>query len=189
MRRIDDPKELRALAHPVRFALIDLLAEGPMTASQCAARLGETPANCSYHLRQLAKYGHVHPAEGGRGRERYWKAREEAISIADDGPGGHAAAKAVAQAVDAYRFGQWSQFVDKRDAEPAEWRKASLSTDIVSWLTADELRALTDGLYALFAPYTGRHHDSSRRPEGARAVRFFAYAYPGAPVPQVTTDS
>ncbi len=189
VRRIDDPKELRALAHPVRFALIDLLAEGPMTASQCATRLAETPANCSYHLRQLASYGHVFPAEGGRGRERYWKSREEAISIADDGPGGHAAARAVGEAVDAYRFAQWSEFADRRDAEPADWRTASLSTDVVSWLTAEELRVLTGNLHALFAPYAQRDHDPSSRPGGSRAVRFFAYAYPGGPSPADEADS
>ena len=43
VRRVSDPKELRALAHPVRFALIDLLAEGPMTATQCGVRLARIP--------------------------------------------------------------------------------------------------------------------------------------------------
>lgn len=180
-RRVSDPKELRALAHPVRFALIDLLLEGPMTATQCAARLGESPANCSYHLRQLAKYGHVHPTEGGRGRERYWAAREEGITIADDGPGGAAAARAVGEAVDGYRMAAWRAFTERRSAEPESWRRASLSTDLVMWMTEAELGAITQGLYDLFAPYTGRDSDPENLPTGARAVRFFAYAFPGAP--------
>ena len=181
VRRVSDPKELRALAHPVRFALIDLLMEGPMTATQCGARLGESPANCSYHLRQLAKFGHVRPIEGGRGRERYWAAREEGIRIADDGPGGAAAARAVGEAVDEYRMAAWHSYVARRPAEPEEWRTAAFSTDVVSWLTSDELRAITQGIYDLVAPYTGRDRDDGSRPRGSRAVRLFAYAFPGAP--------
>jgi len=178
-RRVSDPKELRALAHPVRFALLDLLTEGPLTASQCAERLGETPANCSYHLRQLAKFAHVHRVEGGHGRERYWAMRAEGISIADDGPGGEAAARAVGDAVDEYRMAAWRAFVDRRRHEPEPWRNASLSTDLVSWLTDEELRDVTRGLYALFAPFTVRDTAPDERPQGARAVRFFAYAFPG----------
>jgi DNA-binding transcriptional ArsR family regulator len=180
VRRVSDPKELRALAHPVRFALLDLLAEGPLTASQCGERLGETPANCSYHLRQLAKFGHVHRVEGGRGRERYWASRDEGITIADDGPGGEAAARAVGEAVDEYRMAAWHAFLNRRSAEPEPWRKVSLSTDLVSWLTAEELAVLTQGLYDLFAPYTARDANPGVRPPGARAVRFFAYAFPGS---------
>jgi DNA-binding transcriptional ArsR family regulator len=172
---------LRALAHPVRFALLDLLAEGPLTASQCAEHLGETPANCSYHLRQLAKFGHVHRVEGGHGRERYWASRDEGISIADDGPGGEAAARAVGDAIDDYRMAAWRAFIDRRRSEPESWRKASLSTDLVAWITDDELAAITQGLYALFTPYMGRDTAPDKRPPGARAVRFFAYAFPGAP--------
>lgn len=180
-RRVSDPKELRALAHPVRFALIDLLLEGPMTATQCGARLGESPANCSYHLRQLAKFGHVHPAEGGRGRERYWAAREEGITIADDGPGGAAAARAVGDAVDEYRMNAWRAFTERRSAEPESWRRAALSTDLVMWLTEAELVAVTQGLYDLVAPYAERDRDDGSRPDGSRAVRLFAYAFPGPP--------
>lgn len=180
MRRVSDPKELRALAHPVRFALLDLLAEGPLTASQCGERLGETPANCSYHLRQLAKFGHVHRVEGGHGRERYWASRDEGITIADDGPGGEAAARAVGNAVDEYRMAAWRAFVDRRSHEPEPWRKAALSTDLVTWLTSEELAMLTQGIYDLFAPYTGRDADPDARPDEARAVRFFAYAFPGS---------
>lgn len=179
-RRVSDPKELRALAHPVRFAILDLLTEGPLTASQCAERLGETPANCSYHLRQLAKFAHVHRVEGGHGRERYWAMRAEGISIADDGPGGEAAARAVGDAVDEYRMAAWRAFVDRRRHEPEQWRKASLSTDLVTWLTDEELARITQGLYNLFTPFTGRDAEPDERPQGARAVRFFAYAFPGA---------
>jgi DNA-binding transcriptional ArsR family regulator len=62
------------MAHPLRVALLyQLNALGSRTASQCAQALGETPANCSYHLRQLAKAGLVARDEPGNGRERPWR--------------------------------------------------------------------------------------------------------------------
>ncbi|WP_418276873.1 ArsR/SmtB family transcription factor [Isoptericola jiangsuensis] len=188
VREITDPRELRALAHPVRFALLDLLAEGPLTASQCAARLGESPANCSYHLRQLARYGHVRPAPGGHGRERPWRSREEGISWDEESPAAATAAAALDEAVDRYRFDAWRRFRTRRPHESPDWRRAALSTDVVAWLTPAELEHVTQGIYDLFAPFEPRGRDDADRPEAARAVRFFAYAYPGPPAPQHTTS-
>ena len=58
---------MRALAHPVRVALLELLGrDGPMTATQAGEALGESPANASFHLRTLAKYGFVEEAPAAR---------------------------------------------------------------------------------------------------------------------------
>ncbi len=179
VRRITNPAELKALAHPVRFAIIDLLAEGPLTATQCAQQLGETPANCSYHLRQLAKYGHVLPAEGGHGRERYWRAREEGITFDEAGHSAAVAARAVTDAVDAYRSSAWEKFKARRSDEPQPWRDLAGSMDAVMWMTAAELAEFTSQMYALVAPYAQRMSDSSTRPESSRAIRFFSYTFPG----------
>ena len=65
---------MRALAHPVRVALLELLSrDGPMTATQAGEVLDESPANISFHLRTLAKYGFVEEAPGGTGRQRPWR--------------------------------------------------------------------------------------------------------------------
>ena len=41
-RRLVDPKALRALAHPVRVAILEVLsARGPLTASELADVVGE----------------------------------------------------------------------------------------------------------------------------------------------------
>src|SRR5690349_11062954 len=74
--RVDltDPKAMRALAHPLRWALLEALAQaGTLTATQASEMLSESPANCAFHLRTLAKYGFVEEAGGGRGRERPWR--------------------------------------------------------------------------------------------------------------------
>ncbi|MGH3175522.1 MAG: winged helix-turn-helix domain-containing protein, partial [Streptosporangiaceae bacterium] len=73
--RLTDPRALRAYAHPVRMALVGLLrTEGPLTATRAAELLGESSGTCSFHLRQLAKYGLVEEAGGGTGREKPWRA-------------------------------------------------------------------------------------------------------------------
>ena len=74
LRNITDPRELRALTHPVRLALLEVLAvEGALTATQAGELIGESPTTCSFHFRQLAKYGFVEEAGGGSGRNRPWR--------------------------------------------------------------------------------------------------------------------
>ena len=69
VKRMTDPRALRALAHPLRLSLLGMLrTEGPLTATRAGELLGESSASCSFHLRQLAKYGLVEEAGGGRGR-------------------------------------------------------------------------------------------------------------------------
>ena len=61
--RITEPREMRALAHPLRLRLIGLLrVEGPATATALADTVGESPALVSYHLRQLDAYNFVEEA-------------------------------------------------------------------------------------------------------------------------------
>ena len=73
-REITDPKAMRAMAHPARLSLLEALAHhGQLTATEAAEHVGESPSNCSFHLRQLAKYGFVEEAEGGTGRQRPWR--------------------------------------------------------------------------------------------------------------------
>jgi len=77
-RRVLDPSRdaaaLKALTHPLRIELLGLLRQfGPATASELAARTGESSASTSYHLRVLAKYAFIEEAEHRDGRERRWK--------------------------------------------------------------------------------------------------------------------
>ena len=75
---ITDPVAIRALAHPLRLDLLDLLStSGSATAAQCGRVLGVSQASCSFHLRQLAKYGFVVDAGPGPDRrERQWRVPE-----------------------------------------------------------------------------------------------------------------
>lgn len=74
---ITDPKAMRALAHPVRLAILERLQRhGPATATQLSPHVGATPSVASWHLRHLAGFGLVRDAvEGGADRrERRWEA-------------------------------------------------------------------------------------------------------------------
>src|ERR1700761_5588708 len=85
--KLTDPLALRAVAHPTRLELMGLLRRsGPLTATQAGERIGESAASCSFHLRQLAKYGMVEEAGGGKGRERPWRATAISTEWAAGGP-------------------------------------------------------------------------------------------------------
>src|SRR4029079_15123476 len=75
--QITDVRTLRALASPIRYRLLGhLMAVGAQTASECAAAVGASPSNCSYHLRELARFGLVQrePAiDRADGRDRPWR--------------------------------------------------------------------------------------------------------------------
>ncbi len=72
-----DARSLRGLAHPLRLQMLGLLrVDGPATATQLAARTGQSSGATSYHLRQLAAYGFVVEDETRtmNRRDRYWRA-------------------------------------------------------------------------------------------------------------------
>ena len=61
--RVLDTGALRALAHPLRVQIYDILSQyGPQTASSLAERLGESSGSTSYHLRALAKHDLIRSA-------------------------------------------------------------------------------------------------------------------------------
>ena len=86
-RRLQDPRVLRALAHPARSRILDELhASGPLRATD-VARLLDVPANqASFHLRQLAKYGLIEPAPelAKDGRDRVWRTVPGGMRFDDD---------------------------------------------------------------------------------------------------------
>ena len=91
---------MRALAHPLRWALLEaLLHAGTLTATQAGEILGETPANCAFHLRTLARYGLVEEAGGGKGRERPWRRAITGLNLEEthDDPQTAAAAGVLGQ--------------------------------------------------------------------------------------------
>lgn len=74
--KVEDPRILRAIAHPVRNRILgELSAAGHLRAADVAEVLGIPANQASFHLRQLAKYGLVElaPELARDGRDRVWR--------------------------------------------------------------------------------------------------------------------
>ena len=182
---VTDPRTLRGLAHPVRLALIGLLRrEGPLTATEAGALLGQSPASCSFHLRQLAKYGLVVEAGGGRGRRRPWRATARTTSwpsVSSD-PEQAAAATELSVVLAERYLAAAVAYLRRRGDEPAEWQEAAMFGDAILYLTADELAEVSEQVEAVLARYSERTHDARLRPAGARHVTFVRLAFPEADI-------
>jgi hypothetical protein len=179
-RELTDPRAMRALAHPRRLDLIELLfVEGPMTASQCATRLGDSPASCSYHLRQLAKWGFVEETGDGHGRERPWRH----VPIGTSFGGGEtesqrAAAALLGDIVNERRFAKVREHHATQDRLPPEWSDAAQSSDFTFWASAEETLHVGRQILELLGPLQRRTLEGGERPEGARLVEWLLYAFP-----------
>ena len=176
--RLSDPVALRAYAHPVRMKLVGLLRrEGPHTATQAAARIGESVPTCSFHLRQLAKYGLVERAPGADARERPWRATAQFTTweSGTDDPEHQAAVDHFEGVIFSRYAERVAAFLRRRQLEPRAWRRVTGPSDYVLYLTPDELRRLQRGIEALLEPYVQRLTDPSRRPAGARGVELIQF--------------
>jgi DNA-binding transcriptional ArsR family regulator len=175
--RITDPQRIRALAHPLRLQLMDLLGEGDLTATQCAERTGESVASCSFHLRMLAKYGYIEAGQR-RGREKPWKLVTRSLEIrpAKGDPLSRRAVETMAELFILHEversIGWVRSFVDESD----DWIEASTACGNAFWATSEELAEVSRALQDIADRFSGRVEDPSKRPPGARPVRVFATA-------------
>jgi DNA-binding transcriptional ArsR family regulator len=178
---LTDPRALRAVAHPVRLELIGLLRrEGPLTATEAGARIGESPASCSFHLRQLAKYGLVEEAGGGRGRQRPWRATAlfTRWGETEGSPEAAAASEALDTVVAGVYFDRLRRWLAVRGDVPAEWREAAFAGDRVLYVTPEELAEVGRELDAVTERFVERVANPELRPEGSRAVALVQLAMP-----------
>jgi Helix-turn-helix domain len=182
--RITDPTVMRALAHPVRMALMELFGvHQTLTATQASEALGESPANCAFHLRTLAKYGFVEEAGGGRGRERPWRATANSVRIRVSTADLHSeqaqvAANALGQVWQERWFARIREAFATRHWAP-EWEEAAGSSQTLTFLTPDELRGMREEIGAIISRHLDeRRVDPSKRPPGALPVEIVSFAYP-----------
>lgn len=183
-----DPTAIRALAHPLRLDLLDLLAAtGPATAAHCGRMLGASQASCSFHLRQLAKYGFVEDAGPGDDRRaRIWRLAEGRATIRITADEHDAAAQAHLERVAVQRAAQAIlDYTDRRESESPEWRRAAGFSTMTALLTPDEAADLQDQWLALLTPYLGRTSTDGDAAD-RRPVRCVLAATPQPTDPQPT---
>jgi predicted ArsR family transcriptional regulator len=179
MREVDDPRLLRAVAHPVRNRILaELSATGPLRAADIAAQI-DVPANqASFHLRQLAKYGLVEeaPELARDGRDRVWRmVNERGLSVNLDQlegtPGGRAA-------VAVYRRGVAAQIhalVDSAIGRRREKGVHVMVSDHALRLTEAEAKELSEALTDLVEDWRA---DRSAAGPGRRTYRLTMMVQP-----------
>jgi DNA-binding transcriptional ArsR family regulator len=173
--RLDNPRMMRALAHPARIAMLQHLAlDGPATATECAAVVGLSPSACSYHLRALARYGFVEEdqASAADGRQRPWRARIISTSFDEGEPHQpdalRAAAHLLAESTQT-RFREIrAEYLARAGRYPAAWREVAGWNQDVLHVTVAEAAALRKQIAGLLAGY--RRLDPADRPPGAHRV-------------------
>ena len=171
--KLTDPETMRALAHPARIALWQhLILDGPATATECAPVAELSPSACSYHLRQLARYGFVQQdqAAAANGRERPWRAVVTSTTVEDlDDP----VAQMAARLLDYTLEERWqvvrNRYESSKQDYPARWRRALGSDRSVLYATAGELEELREKIRDLYRPLV--RLAGQERPAGAQPVQ------------------
>ena len=183
-RAVIGAEALAALAVPARLAILNhLLAAGPQTASQCAPVVGETPSNCSWHLRALAKVGLVERVAGheGDGRTRPWQAAAVGFELSDElGAAGDVALTAFAGVDADHADAMYRRHLARRELLPEKWRRVSGANAYALQLTADELDALGERIDELVRPYVRSIRDDA--PAGSEVVQVTLRAFPNPDV-------
>jgi DNA-binding transcriptional ArsR family regulator len=184
MRDITDAREMRALAHPIRIALMEaLVLEGPLTATQAAKLVEESPSNCSWHLRLLARYGFVQQAGGGIGRNRPWRIVSRGHRWSETGRDSEepAAAVELTRMLVRRRWQQLENWLDEKQTFPPVWQKAAAIAENLLYLTPEELESLQRGFLELAAPYVDRTYDLTQRLSGTLPVSILFFGVPFRP--------
>jgi hypothetical protein len=168
---------LRALAHPLRWKLLDaVFLEGTATATRCAELTGESVASCSYHLSILGKYSYLERVPGP-GKEKPWRAAGLRQDLAAPGPDleDQLASEAATEAFAEHEFARLRAWRRRLAAEPADWQEASGLGGSTMWVSAAELEQIQDEMLAILNRYTERSEDPPLRPAAARASRVFFF--------------
>ena len=186
VRHVSDAQTIRALTHPVRLALLEALQfAGPLTATQAGELLGESPTTCSFHFRQLARYGFVTEAGGGKGRTRPWRLAAVGNRVAppEEDVEAHAAGLALGSLARRRALERLDEWERTASLWPAEWRSVNDQSHYLLWVTTAELAELLAELRSLLGRFTERIADPSTRPAGAQPVELLSLVHPVGPPP------
>ncbi|MGN8551768.1 UNVERIFIED_CONTAM: helix-turn-helix domain-containing protein [Microbacterium sp. SLM126] len=181
--RVLDSGALRALAHPLRVRMYDILSQyGPQTASSLAERLGESTGSTSYHLRALAKHDLIREAEDrGTGRERWWERPVGGVSFANPDamttPAGRAATQVVMNEFLRGRNDQLLDFVNRGiSGEDEIWQEGTLISTATARLTPEQSKELALRIMALIDETVDNYRNQTG--ENVRPVTIRADLFP-----------
>lgn len=85
---IDRPEQLKALGHPLRLRILEMLGHSDgqyLTNRELAQRLGVDPGHLHFHVRMLLRAGLIALVEGGgQGREKPYRAVARTVRVAPE---------------------------------------------------------------------------------------------------------
>jgi DNA-binding transcriptional ArsR family regulator len=192
--RVIDLESLKALAHPLRIRIFDILAtHGSFTASGLAERLGESSGAMSYHLRQLEKHHFIREVEGkGTGRERWWERSPGGIELSNRdvlaSEAGKQATRLVVREFSRLKESALSDFLDLgADTLSDEWMEASVVSSSHAIVTAQQLHEFNENMFELIRKFVAENR--GKLAPGSRPVEIHLNSFPvlgGAVNPNTT---
>jgi len=181
---VTDVRALRALAHPLRLAILNhLMTFGQSTATECAEAVGSTGSNCSYHLRSLARFGLVEQAESTDGRERPWRSVATGLDLGElAGDRDDLAARSLAATLAERTIDDDAALARRYIAGfgglPTEWQESSGLANYALRATAEELAALRAAVDAVIRPYIAMTRVDAPADAAVVHVTFDAFPHP-----------
>lgn len=171
---------MRALTHPVRLELLRMLEhEGQLTATQAGELIGEPPNTCSFHFRQLAKYGFVEEAGPAPGRSRPWRLVTTGLHFTDlhEDPDTALAARELGSLLFDQYLARLARFHAARSALPQRWQAVTGASQATLYLTPSELQQADQEIMSILDRYRSRLADPAQRPADSQPVEVLLFAY------------
>jgi DNA-binding transcriptional ArsR family regulator len=177
---IDSPEGIRALAHPLRLAILrHLRRAGPATVTSLATQLDVGTASVSYHVQQLAKYGFVTAAPhlARNRKESWWQATAQHSEWAPEafGDEGMEAAGLLWREVASFHTAQIDEYQRNAQDWGPQWAAVTGPRDYRLHLAPHDMAALLDEIDSLVKRYQTAQPN---QPDEAAAASLVLYSYP-----------
>ena len=184
---LDSAELMRALAHPTRIALLEVLQmHESLTATQASELLGVTPTNCAFHLRAMGRHGLVEEVGKGPGRRRPWRLVSTALAFSD--VQADEESTVAARALSDVLVRQWLDRIRRvqahRHLEPPAWQEVFGGSQSVVFGTVTEVEEMIADIRTILGRYDDRLRNRGRRPAGGRAVELVLFAQPYVSEPE-----
>lgn len=160
-----DAGALKALAHPLRVRIYDILSQyGAQTASSLAELLGESTGSTSYHLRALAAHDLIREVAGrGTGRERWWERPRGSVTISTPEsmrtPSGRAASQIVVTETYRQRHDQLMRFIDATMRSGADEPPAAELSTANARLTQAQFEEVSSAISDIISATVRKYRD------------------------------
>ena len=178
---VQDPLAMRALAHPLRLQLHALVArEGSLTAADAARQLNISHGLASHHLRQLAKYGFIEPAEAVDNKQHPWRVTATNLALLPAEPEARASVDVLHRYAAEKATQQLIAWQDRRDQEDPAWSELAGVRDSILYLTPDELSQVMAAWTEIVGPLAAERPvgHADKRPNDAVPVNLTLITVP-----------